>query len=83
MSLISSIRREEFRFYEATGKKPTRVYLGGDAWFAFAKELQTLGFDTNPGHMPDPSLRFDGMHITLTQGGDRHIGMSYDEKDVW
>ena len=82
MSVITNIRRKAAKFYEATGKKPTRVYLGGGAWFGLAHELKTLGLGVNPLHLPDQLCRFEGMRITLTFGDDRHIGFSYDEEDM-
>lgn len=82
MSEITNIRRKAAKFYEATGKNPTRVYLAGGAWHGLTQELKTLGFCVSPLHQPDQSCRFEGMRITLTLGDDRHIGFSYDEEDV-
>ena len=82
MSTITRIRKQAVAFYVATGKKPTRVYIGSACWFGLANELKGLGMDANPLHLPGEGARIDGMHITLTQGGEWHIGFSYDEKDA-
>lgn len=82
MSTITRIRKQAVAFYEATGKKPTRVYLGSSQWFGLANELKTLGADVNPLHLPPDGARFERRYITLTQGDVWHIGFSYDEKDA-
>jgi len=82
MSAITNIRRKAAKFYEATGKEPTRVYLASGSWYDLAQELKTLGYFVSPLHQPSQLCRFEGMRITLTLGDDQHIGFSYDEEDV-